>query len=60
LTSLITTPVRGLEAGLSICREDCMNSDGHRTRTLPLIVVLRVITAFDAMAILSTSENSTS
>ena len=28
-----------------------MNSDGHRTRTLPLIVVLGVITAFDAMAI---------
>ena len=37
-----------------------MNSDGHRTRTLPLIAVLRVITAFDAMAILSTSQNSTS
>jgi hypothetical protein len=34
-----------------------MNSDGHRT--LPLIVVLGVITAFDAMAIISTSENST-
>ena len=28
-----------------------MNSDGHRTHTLPLIVVLGVITAFDAMAI---------
>ena len=28
-----------------------MNSDGHRTRTLPLIMVLGVITAFDAMAI---------
>jgi hypothetical protein len=28
-----------------------MNSDGHRTRTLPLIVVLGVTTAFDAMAI---------
>jgi MFS transporter, DHA1 family, multidrug resistance protein len=28
-----------------------MNSAGHRTRTLPLIVVLGVITAFDAMAI---------
>ena len=28
-----------------------MNSDGHRTRTLPLIVVLGVITAFDATAI---------
>jgi DHA1 family bicyclomycin/chloramphenicol resistance-like MFS transporter len=28
-----------------------MNSDGHRTNTLPLIVVLGVITAFDAMAI---------
>ena len=28
-----------------------MNSYGHRTRTLPLIVVLGVITAFDAMAI---------
>ena len=28
-----------------------MNSDGHRTRTRPLIVVLGVITAFDAMAI---------
>ena len=28
-----------------------MNSDEHRTRTLPLIVVLGVITAFDAMAI---------
>jgi hypothetical protein len=28
-----------------------MNSDGHRTRTLPLIVVLGIITAFDAMAI---------
>ena len=25
-----------------------MNSDGHRTHTLPLIVVLGVITAFDA------------
>jgi hypothetical protein len=37
-----------------------MNSDGHRTRTLPLIVALGVITVFDAMAILSTSENSTS
>jgi hypothetical protein len=40
-----------VEAGLSICGEDCMNSDGHRTHTLPLIVVLGVITAFDAMAI---------
>ena len=28
-----------------------MNSDGPRTRTLPLIMVLGVITAFDAMAI---------
>jgi hypothetical protein len=28
-----------------------MNSDEHRPRTLPLIVVLGVITAFDAMAI---------
>jgi MFS transporter, DHA1 family, multidrug resistance protein len=28
-----------------------MNSDGHRTRTLPLIMVLGAITAFDAMAI---------
>jgi DHA1 family bicyclomycin/chloramphenicol resistance-like MFS transporter len=28
-----------------------MNSDGHRTHTLPLIVVLGVITAFHAMAI---------
>jgi MFS transporter, DHA1 family, multidrug resistance protein len=28
-----------------------MNSDGHRTNRLPLIVVLGVITAFDAMAI---------
>ena len=28
-----------------------MNSNGHHTRTLPLIVVLGVITAFDAMAI---------
>ena len=28
-----------------------MNSDGHSTHTLPLIVVLGVITAFDAMAI---------
>ena len=28
-----------------------MNSDGHRTPTLPLIVVLGVITAFDAIAI---------
>ena len=28
-----------------------MNSDGHPTRTLPLIVVLGIITAFDAMAI---------
>jgi hypothetical protein len=52
--------VCGVEAGLSICREDRMNSDGHRNRTLPPIMVLGVITAFDAMAILSTSENSTS
>jgi hypothetical protein len=37
-----------------------MNSHGHRTRTLALTVVLGVITAFDTMAILSTSENSTS
>jgi hypothetical protein len=37
-----------------------MNSDGHRTCTLPLIVVLGVIAAFDAMAILSTSGNATS
>jgi hypothetical protein len=37
-----------------------MNSDGHRTPTLPLIMVFGVITAFEAMAILSTSENSTS
>ena len=44
-------PVCAVEAGLSICGEDCMNSDGHRTHTLPLIVVLGVITAFDAMAI---------
>jgi MFS transporter, DHA1 family, multidrug resistance protein len=28
-----------------------MNSNAHRTRTLPLIVVLGVTTAFDAMAI---------
>jgi MFS transporter, DHA1 family, multidrug resistance protein len=28
-----------------------MNSDEHRPRTLPLIVVLGVITAFNAMAI---------
>jgi hypothetical protein len=35
--------VCAVEAGLSICREDCMNSDGHRTPTLPLIVVLGVI-----------------
>ena len=28
-----------------------MNSHEHRTRALPLIVVLGVITAFDAMAI---------
>jgi MFS transporter, DHA1 family, multidrug resistance protein len=28
-----------------------MNSDGHRAHTLPLIVVLAVITALDAMAI---------
>jgi MFS transporter, DHA1 family, multidrug resistance protein len=43
--------VCAVEAGLSICGEDCLNSDGHRTHTLPLIVVLGVITAFDAMAI---------
>jgi hypothetical protein len=43
--------VRAVEAGLSICGEDCTNSDGHRTHTLPLIVVLGVITAVDAMAI---------
>jgi hypothetical protein len=57
---LITTPECGVEAGFSICREDRMNSDRHRTRTLPLIVVLGVITAFEAMVILSTSKNSTS
>ena len=28
-----------------------MSPDGHRPRTLPLIAVLGVITAFDAMAI---------
>jgi hypothetical protein len=28
-----------------------MTFDGHRTRTLPLVVVLGLITAFDAMAI---------